>query len=60
MHGVCITWCSPLHPPLPTASRQLKDKWGFRMTARYEMYADLLAAYVRPDYEPQIVKDPSL
>ncbi|CAI0448561.1 unnamed protein product [Linum tenue] len=40
--------------------RQLKDKWGFRMTARYEIYADLLARYVRPDFEPQVITDPSL
>jgi hypothetical protein len=30
------------------------------MTARYPLYADLLAAYTRPDYAPQIIKDPSL
>ncbi|MCD7467478.1 Beta-ureidopropionase [Datura stramonium] len=37
--------------------RQLKDKWGFRMTARYEVYADLLARYVRQDFEPQVISD---
>ncbi|GMH17908.1 hypothetical protein Nepgr_019749 [Nepenthes gracilis] len=40
--------------------RQLKDKWGFRMTARYELYAEMLARYVKPDYQPQIISDPSL
>lgn len=40
--------------------RQLKDKWGFRMTARYEIYADMLARYVKPDFEPQVVSDPLL
>lgn len=30
------------------------------MTARYDMYAAQLAAYVRPDWAPQIVRDPSL
>ncbi|KAL4457924.1 hypothetical protein ABPG75_012789 [Micractinium tetrahymenae] len=40
--------------------QQLKDKWGFRMTARYDMYAEQLAAYVRHDYRPQVIKDPSL
>ncbi len=40
--------------------RQLKDKWGFRMTARYELYADLLQRFVAPDFKPQRVKDPSL
>ncbi|GLT53136.1 hypothetical protein SLA2020_264280 [Shorea laevis] len=36
----------------------LKDKWGFRMTARYEMYAELLANYLKPDFEPQVISDP--
>ncbi|CAO2815776.1 unnamed protein product [Amaranthus hypochondriacus] len=40
--------------------RQLKDKWGFRMTARYELYAEMLARYVTPDFQPQIVSDPLL
>ncbi|XP_057976188.1 beta-ureidopropionase [Malania oleifera] len=40
--------------------KQLKDKWGFRMTARYELYAEMLARYVKPDFEPQLVSDPSL
>ncbi|XP_010254543.1 PREDICTED: beta-ureidopropionase [Nelumbo nucifera] len=40
--------------------RQLKDKWGFRMTARYELYADMLARYVKPDFEPQLITDPLL
>ncbi|GAB4853331.1 Beta-ureidopropionase [Ancistrocladus abbreviatus] len=37
--------------------RQLKDKWGFRMTARYELYAEMLAQYIKPDYQPQIISD---
>ena len=37
--------------------RQLKDKWGFPMTARYEMYAELLGRYIQPDFEPQIIND---
>lgn len=40
--------------------QQVKDKWGFRLTARYEMYAKLLSDYIRPDFVPQVVKDPSL
>jgi len=40
--------------------RQIKDKWAFRMTARYEMYADLLKRYLEPGYEPQVIVDPSL
>uniref|UniRef100_A0A7N0ZXT1 Beta-ureidopropionase n=1 Tax=Kalanchoe fedtschenkoi TaxID=63787 RepID=A0A7N0ZXT1_KALFE len=40
--------------------RQLKDKWGFRMTARYDLYHDLLRRYTQPDFEPQVVSDPLL
>ncbi|KAK4750037.1 hypothetical protein SAY87_027486 [Trapa incisa] len=40
--------------------RQLKDKWGFRMTARYEVYELLLHQYLRPDFEPQVISDPLL
>ncbi|XP_021774035.1 beta-ureidopropionase-like [Chenopodium quinoa] len=40
--------------------RQIKDKWGFRMTARYELYAEMLARYIKPDFQPQIVSDPLL
>ena len=40
--------------------RQVKDKWGFRMTARYELYAETLARYVKPDFEPQVFCDPLL
>ncbi|KAL7206074.1 hypothetical protein ACSBR2_018898 [Camellia fascicularis] len=40
--------------------RQLKDKWGFRMTSRYELYAELLGRYVKPDFEPQVISDPLL
>ena len=43
-----------------TPPRQLKDKWGFRMTARYDMYARLLADYTAHGYKPQVVRDPSL
>ncbi|KAJ9159202.1 hypothetical protein P3X46_024724 [Hevea brasiliensis] len=32
--------------------RQLKDKWGFRMTAYYKLYADMLAHYLKPGFEP--------
>lgn len=39
--------------------RQVRDKWGFQMTARYDMYAELLSQYTKLNYEPQVVKDPS-
>lgn len=35
--------------------RQIKDKWGFRMTQRLDLYADSLIKAVQPDYEPQII-----
>jgi len=40
--------------------RQVKDKWSFQMTARYELYAQLLAEYIKPDYVPQVIRDASL
>lgn len=38
----------------------VKDKWTFRMTARYEMYAEGLAQYIKPDFQPQVIRDPAL
>jgi hypothetical protein len=46
--------------PACCCATQVKDKWDFRMTARYDLYAQLLARYVRPDFVPQVVRDPSL
>ncbi|CAK8577953.1 unnamed protein product [Lathyrus sativus] len=40
--------------------RQYKDKWGFRMTARYELYAETLARYLKPEFEPHVIRDPLL
>lgn len=40
--------------------RQLKDKWGFRMTARYDMYAKMLSRYQKPEFSPQVVVDSHL
>jgi len=40
--------------------QQVKDKWGFQMTARYDMYAEFLNEFIKPDYKPQIIKDPGL
>ncbi|KAJ4965157.1 hypothetical protein NE237_017006 [Protea cynaroides] len=41
--------------------RQVKDKWGLRMAARYALYADLLGRYVKKhDFEPQVIVDYSL
>eukprot|EP01018_Ginkgo_biloba_P036088 Gb_21495 [translate_table: standard] len=37
--------------------RQVEDKWGFRMIAHYDMYVQLLANYIKPEFEPQVVID---
>jgi len=37
--------------------RQIKDKWGFRMTQRLELYSESLARATRPDYKPQIIRE---
>lgn len=37
--------------------RQIKDKWGFIMTQRLDLYAESLTKACKPDYEPQIVKN---
>ncbi|CAF0763890.1 unnamed protein product [Adineta steineri] len=39
--------------------RQMKDKWGFRMTQRLDLYADSFARAIHPDYKMDIVKDPN-
>lgn len=35
----------------------LQDKWGFRMTARYDMYKELLKKYDSPQFIPQVIRD---
>jgi len=35
--------------------RQVKDKWGFRMTQRLPMYAKLFAKASEPDYKPMVL-----
>ncbi|XP_078729836.1 beta-ureidopropionase [Lampetra fluviatilis] len=37
-------------------NRQVSDHWGFRMTGRYEMYAEELARSVKHDFKPDIHK----
>ncbi|UJR30936.1 hypothetical protein I4U23_018448 [Adineta vaga] len=39
--------------------RQMKDKWGFRMTQRLDLYADSFTRAIRPDYKMDIIKDPN-
>ena len=36
---------------------QTRDKWGFNMTARYEMYAGLLTDFVKLGFQPQVRMD---
>eukprot|EP01096_Ripella_sp_DP13-Kostka_P001380 TRINITY_DN11617_c0_g1_i1.p1 TRINITY_DN11617_c0_g1~~TRINITY_DN11617_c0_g1_i1.p1 ORF type:complete len:416 (-),score=147.19 TRINITY_DN11617_c0_g1_i1:65-1231(-) len=40
--------------------RQVKDKWGFALTARLPMYAESFTAAVQPGFKQQIIVDPSL
>jgi len=35
--------------------RQVKDKWGLRMTQRLDLYAESLAAAVKLDYKPDVI-----
>ena len=38
--------------------RQVKDKWGFQMTARYDMYAEFFRKFTDMNYEPQVIRGP--
>jgi beta-ureidopropionase len=38
------------------ACQQVKDKWGFTMTARYSDYAEFLAKFCKPGYVPHVIK----
>ncbi|XP_063769109.1 beta-ureidopropionase isoform X2 [Pseudophryne corroboree] len=37
--------------------QQTSDKWNFKMTGRHEMYAAELTQAVRPDFQPDIVRE---
>lgn len=37
--------------------RQIKDKWGFTMTQRLDLYAESLNKAVQHDYKPQIISN---
>uniref|UniRef100_A0A8C5P741 Beta-ureidopropionase n=1 Tax=Leptobrachium leishanense TaxID=445787 RepID=A0A8C5P741_9ANUR len=37
--------------------RQTSDKWNFKMTGRYEMYAEELTRATRPDFQPDVVRE---
>ena len=36
--------------------RQVKDKWGFQLTQRLDIYAELLGRASRADFRPQIIE----
>ncbi|XP_026125829.1 beta-ureidopropionase-like [Carassius auratus] len=38
-------------------NRQVADKWNFKMTGRYEMYAEELKKAIQHDFKPNIVKE---
>ncbi|CRK93358.1 CLUMA_CG006899, isoform A [Clunio marinus] len=37
--------------------RQIKDKWGFRMTQRLSLYGEKFSEASKLDYKPQVVKE---
>lgn len=37
--------------------RQVRDKWGFRMTQRLDLYARSLSEAVKADFVPQVIKE---
>ncbi|GIX84507.1 beta-ureidopropionase [Caerostris darwini] len=39
-------------------NRQMKDKWGFKMTQRLHLYSDSLYWAVQPDYVPFVYTEP--
>ncbi|XP_002963936.2 beta-ureidopropionase [Selaginella moellendorffii] len=40
--------------------QQVRDKWGFRMTARYDLYANFFNEYTKHAFKPQVISDPLL
>jgi beta-ureidopropionase len=52
--GLSITECDL------NLCRQVKDRWGFQMTARLPMYAELLSRASQPEFVPQQIRDPAL
>ncbi|KAI1900693.1 hypothetical protein AGOR_G00052530 [Albula goreensis] len=38
-------------------NRQISDKWSFKMTGRYDLYAQELTEAVQHDFKPNIVKE---
>lgn len=40
--------------------QQLKDIWMLAITGRYDLYAKKLGDYVKPNFKPQVIRDPAL
>jgi len=40
--------------------QQMKDIWMLAITGRYDLYAKKLGDYVKPDFKPQVIRDPAL
>jgi beta-ureidopropionase len=40
--------------------RQVRDRWGFQMTARFELYAKFLQDFIQQNYKAHIIRDPGL
>ena len=40
--------------------RQVKDRWMFSITGRPQLYAKALTDYASHDFQPQVIRDPSL
>ncbi|KAG9354651.1 hypothetical protein JZ751_001364 [Albula glossodonta] len=38
-------------------NRQISDKWSFKMTGRYDLYAQELTEAIQHDFKPNIVKE---
>ncbi|XP_030632869.1 beta-ureidopropionase isoform X1 [Chanos chanos] len=38
-------------------NRQIADKWNFKMTGRYDMYAEELTKAVQHDFKPNLIKE---
>ncbi|EFC39894.1 predicted protein [Naegleria gruberi] len=41
-------------------NRQVKDRWMFQSTSRYEIYARELTEFTKPTFKRQIIRDPTL
>uniref|UniRef100_A0A8C5S203 Beta-ureidopropionase n=1 Tax=Laticauda laticaudata TaxID=8630 RepID=A0A8C5S203_LATLA len=37
--------------------RQVNDEWNFKMTGRYKMYAEALAAFAQPNFVPNVIRE---